>query len=92
MFNINLSPEFLADEQSYDFIICKLDEYDVPPSAICFEITETAAIRNIQAATDFIRKLKTNGCYFALDDFGSGFSSFNYLKNLPVDFQNSGYC
>ncbi len=86
MFSVNLSPEFLADEQSYDFITYKLEEFDIPPSAICFEITETAAISNIQTATDFIRKLKTNGCYFALDDFGSGFSSFNYLKNLPVDF------
>lgn len=86
MFSVNLSPEFLADEASYDFIIFKIEEFDIPPSSICFEITETAAISNIQTATDFIRKLKKNGCYFSLDDFGSGFSSFNYLKNLPVDF------
>ncbi len=86
MFSVNLSPGFLADEASYDFIIYKFEEFEIPPSAICFEITETAAISNINTATDFIRKLKDIGCYFALDDFGSGFSSFNYLKNLPVDF------
>ncbi len=86
MFSVNLSPEFLADEASYEFISYSFEEFDVPPSAICFEVTETAAISNIQTATDFIQKLKEKGCYFALDDFGSGFSSFNYLKNLPVDY------
>ena len=86
MFSVNLSPEFLADEASYDFISYSLEEFDIPPSSICFEVTETAAISNIQTATDFIKKLKANGCFFALDDFGSGFSSFNYLKNLPVDY------
>ncbi len=86
MFSVNLTPEFLADEASYDFISYSLEEFDIPPSSICFEITETAAISNIQTATDFIKKLKAKGCFFALDDFGSGFSSFNYLKNLPVDF------
>ncbi len=86
MFSINLSPDFLADEASLDFIIFKLEEFEVDPRQICFEITETTAIGNIKTATDFIHKLKEIGCLFALDDFGSGFSSFNYLKNLPVDF------
>ncbi len=86
IFSVNLSPEFLADDASYDFITFKFEEFEIPPSAICFEITETAAISNIQTATDFIHKLKGIGCSFALDDFGSGFSSFNYLKNLPVDY------
>ncbi len=86
MFSINLSPDFLADEASLDFIIFKMEEFEINPENICFEITETTAIGNIKTATDFIHKLKDIGCLFALDDFGSGFSSFNYLKNLPVDF------
>jgi diguanylate cyclase (GGDEF)-like protein/PAS domain S-box-containing protein len=86
MFSVNLSPDFLAEEDSLDFIIYKFEEYEIDPKQICFEITETTAIGNMQAATDFIHKLKDIGCLFSLDDFGSGFSSFNYLKNLPVDF------
>jgi diguanylate cyclase (GGDEF)-like protein/PAS domain S-box-containing protein len=85
-FTINLSAAFLADDTSLDFIRYQFQEFRVPPQAICFEITETAAITNMETATHFIIEMKKTGAAFALDDFGSGFSSFNYLRELPVDF------
>ncbi len=66
--------------------MAKLKEYKIQPNKICFEITETAAIANLNQATAFVQKLKDLGCYFALDDFGAGLSSFAYLKTLSVDY------
>ncbi len=84
--SINLSGQSLVSEGFLQFIISKLREYEISPSKICFEITETAAIANLNQATSFVHSLKDLGCYFALDDFGAGLSSFAYLKTLPVDY------
>ncbi|MFP4267658.1 MAG: EAL domain-containing protein [Spirochaetaceae bacterium] len=86
LFTINLSPPFLAEETALDFLFYEFKEHNVPPENFCFEITETAAISNMKTAVNFIKELKKTGCTFALDDFGSGFSSFNYLRQLPVDY------
>ncbi|NOZ09552.1 MAG: PAS domain S-box protein [Gammaproteobacteria bacterium] len=83
---INLSGQSLSDETFLDFVLNKLDESAVMPDQICFEITETAAIANPQGAVRFIDHLRARGCHFALDDFGSGLSSFAYLKDMNVDF------
>lgn len=83
---INLSGLSLGDEQFLDWLIHRFEQTTIPPDKICFEITETAAIANLSSATIFIKKLKALGCRFALDDFGSGLSSFAYLKTLPVDY------
>jgi len=84
--SINLSGYSIGDHSLLKQITERLEEAQFPPSAICFEITETAAITHIDRAAEFITSLRALGCRFALDDFGSGLSSFTYLKQLPVDY------
>jgi EAL domain-containing protein (putative c-di-GMP-specific phosphodiesterase class I) len=83
---INLSGASLTDEHLLQYVQGKLVEYEVSPRLVCFEITETATIANMNRALRLISELRARGCRFALDDFGTGLSSFAYLKHLPVDF------
>jgi len=83
---INLSGPSLTSDGFQEFLIHEFEKADIDAKKICFEVTETVAISNLNEAISFITKLKGIGCRFALDDFGSGLSSFGYLKNLPVDY------
>ncbi|HEY2683502.1 MAG TPA: EAL domain-containing protein [Steroidobacteraceae bacterium] len=83
---VNLSGTSLNDERFLEYMISELSTLTLSSGAVCFEITETAAIANLGNVVHFMRELKAQGCHFALDDFGSGLSSFMYLKTLPVDY------
>ncbi len=83
---INLSGQSLSDPELLDYVIDLLNSTTVPADRLCFEITETVVVENFDAARAFIAALKQRGCRFALDDFGSGMSSYSYLKHLPVDY------
>jgi diguanylate cyclase (GGDEF)-like protein/PAS domain S-box-containing protein len=83
---INLSGTSLSEDRFLEDVIKELQKQELPTGAICFEITETAAISNLSRVIHFMQTLKKLGCKFSLDDFGSGLSSFTYLKNLPVDY------
>ena len=86
LFAINLSGTSLGDEGFLPFLQRQFEQQRIPPASICFEITETAAIRSLSHARHFMRTLSAMGCTFALDDFGSGLSSYNYLRELPVEY------
>ena len=82
---LNLSGSSLSDRAFHEYVLALVDDPHIA-GGLCFEITETAMITSLSQAIYFMRELKQRGCRFALDDFGSGLSSFHYLKALPVDF------
>ncbi len=84
--SINLSGSSLNDDKLLEFIETLFEDYAVPPEKICFELTETAAVANLTKTADLVRYLQRFGCTFSIDDFGTGFSSYEYLKQLPVDY------
>jgi diguanylate cyclase (GGDEF)-like protein len=86
LYSINLSGISLGDPALYDYITEQFVEHEIAPEQICFEITETAVIADLPKAHRLMTSLKALGCRFSLDDFGSGLSSFAYLKALPVDY------
>jgi diguanylate cyclase (GGDEF)-like protein/PAS domain S-box-containing protein len=84
-YEVNLSARSLADRELPKLIARRIDEAGIDPSLLVFEITETAAVANMEQARDFANALRGFGCSFALDDFGAGFASFYYLKHIPLD-------
>ncbi|MBI1912291.1 MAG: EAL domain-containing protein [Deltaproteobacteria bacterium] len=85
-FGMNLSGKDLGDEDLLTFLQTKIQETGADPNHLIFEITETAAIADLEGAKKFIKDLKALGCHFSLDDFGVGFTSFTYLKEMQVDY------
>jgi EAL domain-containing protein (putative c-di-GMP-specific phosphodiesterase class I) len=85
-FSINLSGQSINSENFLEFLKALLDSSNVPPDKLTFEITETVAAENLAFTKKFIKTIKQFGCKFSLDDFGSGYSSYSYLKNLKVDY------
>ncbi len=83
---INLSGQSLGDDKFLPFVIEQFQKSGIDASKICFEITETSAVASFSQANRFIKSLKELGCKFSLDDFGTGLSSFGYLKHFPVDY------
>ncbi|MWV13587.1 DUF1631 family protein [Pseudomonas sp. R-28-1W-6] len=84
--SVNLSGSSLNDDKMLEFIEALFEDYAVPAHKICFELTETAAVANLTKTADLVRYLQRFGCTFSIDDFGTGFSSYEYLKRLPVDY------
>jgi diguanylate cyclase len=84
--SVNLSGQSISDSAFHEYIAELLRSLQIDATKLCFEVTETAAVTNLEAARDFVYTLRQFGARFALDDFGSGASSFGYLKALPVDY------
>lgn len=92
IFSINISGTSLGKESFRNHVVAQISHYQLNPEQLCFEITETAAIENIDRAKSFINTLKALGCRFAIDDFGSGLSSFAYLKDFQADYLKIDGC
>lgn len=86
VFSINLSGQSINEPQFLDFVLREIKSADINPHMICFEVTESVAVSDVGLAMKFIKSLKELGCSFSLDDFGTGVSSYGYLKELPVDY------
>jgi len=84
--SINLSGTTLSDRGCLEKLVDRVENMTVDPSLVCFEITETAAIRNASAVIQFMNVMQARGIRFALDDFGAGLSSFSYIRSLPIDY------
>jgi EAL domain-containing protein (putative c-di-GMP-specific phosphodiesterase class I) len=85
-FSINVSGNSLTEDDFMEFVLEQFHETRLPTSKICFEITETSAIGSLDDVVEFMEKMKVIGVQFSLDDFGTGLSSYSYLRNLPVDY------
>lgn len=83
---VNISGASIGDDQFLDFLLAEIAAHNVPPEVLCLEITETMAISSTEKARQFIQRVRGIGCRIALDDFGSGMSSFAYIKTLPLDY------
>ena len=85
-FSINISGNSLTEDDFMEFVLEQFNETRLPTSKVCFEITETAAVGSLDDVVEFMERMKIIGVSFSLDDFGTGLSSYSYLRNLPVDY------
>jgi len=91
-FSINLSGQSLVDDEFAEFLVAKISESPISPDRIAFEITETSYVSQMSRVNSIMARIKSFGCKFYLDDFGSGYASYSYLKDIPVDYVKIDGC